>query len=71
MTEQTAAPIPMTDEQRFFFDLRGWILLPSVLTGGEIEEMKAQCYAGTKKSYEGPLQTCLTIRPLSKSFLKF
>ena len=59
MTELAAAPVPTTDEQRFFFDLRGWILLPSVLTEGEIEEMKAQCYAGTTKSYEGPLQNLL------------
>ena len=22
--------VPMTDEQRFFFDLRGWLLLPAV-----------------------------------------
>ena len=34
-------PVPMTDEQKFFFDLRGWILLPAVLTDErEIEEMK-------------------------------
>ena len=49
----------MTAEQKFFFDLRGWILLPAVLTEAETEEMKAQCYAGTPKSYEGPLQNLL------------
>jgi hypothetical protein len=48
----------MTDEQKFFFDLRGWILLPSVLTEAEIEEMKAECYSGAS-SYEGALQTLL------------
>ena len=24
--------VPMTDEQRYFFDLKGWLLLPSLLT---------------------------------------
>lgn len=52
-------PIPMTDEQKFFFDLRGWILLPSVLSAAEIEEMKAEVYAGARRSYEGALQNLL------------
>ena len=26
-----ASPVPMTEEQRFVFDLKGWILLPGVL----------------------------------------
>ena len=34
-------PISMTQEQKFFFDLRGWISLPAVLTSEEIEEMRA------------------------------
>ena len=38
------APVPMTSEQKFFFDLRGWILLPSVLSETEIETMKAEVY---------------------------
>ena len=49
----------MTDEQKFFFDLRGWILLPSVLSDAEIETMKAECYAGARKGYEGALQELL------------
>ena len=53
------APIPMTDEQKFFFDLHGWILLPSVLSMTEIEEMKTEVYAGAKQSYDGPLQRLL------------
>ena len=57
--EHTASPIPMTDEQKFFFDLRGWILLPSVLSPEEFEAMKAECYAGATKSYEGALQDLL------------
>ena len=28
----TDTPVSMTPEQKFFFDLRGWILLPSVLS---------------------------------------
>ncbi len=52
-------PVPMTPEQEFFFDLRGWILLPSVLSGAEIDEMKAEVYAGAKKGYEGALQRLL------------
>lgn len=49
----------MTPEQKFFFDLRGWILLPSVLSESEIEEMKAEVYAGARQSYQGALQTLL------------
>lgn len=52
-------PVPMTLEQKFFFDLRGWILLPSVLSASEIKEMKTEVYAGTKHSYEGALQRLL------------
>ena len=32
MSEHSTAPVPMTEEQKFFFDLQGWILLPSVLS---------------------------------------
>ena len=49
----------MTLEQKFFFDLRGWILLPSVLSASEIEEMKAEVYAGARHSYQGALQNLL------------
>ena len=24
MSEHSAAPVPMTEEQKFFFDLQGW-----------------------------------------------
>ncbi|NKB70207.1 MAG: hypothetical protein GKR89_24310 [Candidatus Latescibacteria bacterium] len=59
MPEQTAAPVPMTEEQKFFFDLHGWILLPSVLGQAEIEAMKAEVYAGAKNGYQGALQELL------------
>ena len=51
--------VPMTDEQKFFFDLHGWILIPSVLSAMETEEMKAEVYAGAKQSYDGALQRLL------------
>ncbi|MCE2488982.1 MAG: phytanoyl-CoA dioxygenase family protein [Anaerolineae bacterium] len=51
--------LPMTEEQKFFFDLRGWILLPGLLDESEIEEMKAEAYGGAKNNYEGKLQELL------------
>ena len=62
-------PIPMNAEQKFFFDLRGWILLPGVLSDEEIGAMKAEAYSVNKaeqqqsinprQSYRGTLQTLL------------
>ena len=59
----------MTDEQRFFFDLRGWLVIPEVLTASEAADMRAECYAGVdplehrkggvKDGYSGVLQTLL------------
>ena len=57
--EHTSPPIVMTDEQKFFFDLHGWILLPEVLNEQEIEETKKEAYAGAKNAYEGGLQNLL------------
>ena len=51
--------IPMTPEQKFFFDLRGWILLPSILSDSEIEKMKGEVYDGARQSYQGSLQKLL------------
>ena len=56
---ESSGMVNMTEEQKFFFDLHGWILLPSVLSGVEIEAMKAEVYAGAKQSYEGELQNLL------------
>ncbi len=56
--DHAEAPVAMTEEQKFFFDLRGWILLPAVLSESEIEEMKAEVYDGGR-SYEGALQQLL------------
>ena len=44
LTDHTAAPTAMTDEMRFFFDLKGWILLPAVLSPSEIERYTAAVY---------------------------
>ena len=49
----------MTPEQKFFFDLRGWLLIPEVLSTSEIEKMKAEVYAGARQSYQGALQNLL------------
>ncbi|MFT5087118.1 MAG: hypothetical protein ACI906_004090 [Candidatus Latescibacterota bacterium] len=59
MTEHSAKPIAMTDEQKFFFDLHGWIMLPAVLSSTEIERMKAEVYGGAKQAYQGALQELL------------
>lgn len=57
--ERELEAIPMTDEQKFFFDLKGWITLPGVLSDEDIEVMKAEVYGGAKNSYEGNLQRLL------------
>ena len=59
----------MTEEQKFFFDLRGWILLPGVLTQEEVRTMKAEAYGvdsvsqqqaiNPRQSFQGSLQTLL------------
>ena len=58
MTDYTADPVQMTDEHRCFFDLRGWIVLPSVLPEDEVETLKAEVYAGGSCK-AGMLQTLL------------
>ena len=36
----------MTDEQKFFFDLKGWLLLPGVLSDAECGSVKEHLQAG-------------------------
>lgn len=48
----------MTEEQKFLFDLRGWMLLPSVLDTAQIEAIKAHLYAGGS-GFTGPAQELL------------
>ena len=39
---ETPGPaVPMTEEQRFAFDLKGWLLIPSVLQPAQIDAVKA------------------------------
>ena len=69
MNSSDTRPVPMTEEQKFFFDLRGWILLPGVLTQDEIGAMKAEAYSADiarsqqatnpRQSFQGTLQTLL------------
>ena len=40
--DTAAALSGMTDEQKFFFDLKGWILLPEVLSPSECAEVMAE-----------------------------
>ena len=45
---QSANPveaIPMSEEQKFIFDLKGWIAIPGVLSAGEIDRLKAHVIA--------------------------
>ena len=42
------------DKQKFFFDLRGWLVLSAVLSDGELEAMRAECYAGVDPLEERP-----------------
>ena len=36
--------IELTPEQRYLFDTQGWLLIPAVLSAGEVDEMRAFCY---------------------------
>ena len=49
----------MTPEQKFFYDLKGWLLIPGVLMNSEIEVMKQEITAGAKHAYQGTLQNLL------------
>ncbi|WP_309693624.1 phytanoyl-CoA dioxygenase family protein [Armatimonas sp.] len=70
--------IALTEEQRYFFDLRGWMLIPSVLSEDEVAEMKEFCYRlhedknavplAQRSSVGGPLQT-LTDHPVVVGFM--
>lgn len=40
----TASPQTMSDEQKFFFDLKGWLLLPAVLEADLLEALREHVY---------------------------
>ena len=48
----------MTDEQKYFFDLKGWLLLPAVLSEGECAAVREHVRAGGN-GYTGPAQELL------------
>ena len=37
-------PVAWTEEQKYLFDTRGWLLVPGVLSEAEVAEMQAFCY---------------------------
>ena len=49
----------MTEEQKFFFDLKGWILIPSVLSKQETTTMQDEVKAGAEQGFQGKLQELL------------
>ncbi|MEE3338399.1 MAG: hypothetical protein VX255_18600, partial [Candidatus Latescibacterota bacterium] len=36
--------IALSEEQRYRFDTRGWLLLPGLLSESQVDEMKDFCY---------------------------
>jgi hypothetical protein len=48
----------MTDYQKFHFDLKGWLLLPAVLSAAEAESVKAHLLEGGD-GFTGPAQELL------------
>jgi hypothetical protein len=45
----TSVDIPMTDEQKFVFDLKGWILIPGVLSDDETATIRNHVIALKKE----------------------
>ncbi|MDP6115341.1 MAG: phytanoyl-CoA dioxygenase family protein [Planctomycetota bacterium] len=68
----------LTDEQKYIFDLRGWLAIPAVLDDGQIEEMRDFCYRlkddrdslpeEDRSSVGGPLRE-LTDHPIVVDFM--
>jgi len=46
--EAPGPAVPMTEEQRFVFDLKGWLLIPAVLQPAQIDALKAHLEALAK-----------------------
>lgn len=77
-TNADGSPIvPLTQEQKYLFDKNGWLLIPSVLTESEIQEMRDFCdrlkhssetiLHHHRSTYGGPLET-LTDHPVVVAF---
>jgi hypothetical protein len=68
-SNSTAGAPTMTASQKFMFDLRGWLLLPAVLTPGEVESCRRHVLAihanppvlpeHERNSFSGPCQELL------------
>ena len=46
VTEKNAegvSAVALTEEQKYLFDTRGWVLFPGVLTEAEVAEMRDFC----------------------------
>jgi len=48
----------MTEEQKYIFDVKGWLMLPEVLSPTEAKAVKKHLYAGGS-GYTGPAQELL------------
>src|SRR5688572_24256460 len=70
ITAAAAEPvIRMTDEQKFVFDLKGWLLLPALLEAGQIDAIRdhvttlalrpGELPANQRSSYSGPCEVLL------------
>ena len=65
MNTQGRAAVPLTEEQKYLFDTRGWLLVPNALMEAETAEMRDYCYrlhtdggslpAAQRSSIGGPL----------------
>lgn len=70
--------IEFTEEQKYLFDVRGWMMVPGILTDDEIGEMRDFCYRlqrdrdaipeEHRSSIGGPLET-LTDHPIVVGFM--
>ena len=78
-TNDDGQPVaPLTEDQRFLFDTRGWLLLPGLLDPAQITAMKEFCYqlknepdtlpAHQRSSIGGPLEA-LTDHPAVVGFM--
>jgi hypothetical protein len=71
-------PVELTDEQKYLLDVRGWLLVPGVLSESEAKEMREFCYTLSRdpgslplprrSSVGGPLQR-LTDHPVVVGFM--
>ena len=49
-------PLELSEEQKFLFDTRGWLMIPGVLTENEIEEAREFCYRLQKDPASIPVE---------------